>query len=172
MYKKLILILFLVGLSTSLYSQRVSISTDVTKWATLSPNMSVDLTLSSRLSLNVEGVFDPFIEGFKRTGASFELRYWLKRPMYGHYLGFNTGATVYDLQLNNRRFRGQALMAGVGYGYSFIVSKRVSLTPNIGIGYGYVSSFTKPEMNHLSPIENKFRPLVTRLGVSFSYIIN
>lgn len=173
MSKKLLLTLFLVSLSTITYAQRVSVSTDVLKWGTLSPNMSVDLILSSRLSLNMEGVFNPLLDiDFKRTSVSTELRWWFKRPMYSHYLGFNIGGSVYSLKLNNDRYKGEMASIGLGYGYSFIISKRISLTPNIGLGCGYVHSYTNPELKELSPIRTEFKPVVTRLGISFSYIIN
>lgn len=179
MTKKILLILFLLNISTIIYAQRVSISTDVLKWASLSPNIGVDLILSSRLSLNIEGVSDPLIsDEIKRISVSTELRYWFKRPLYSHYVGVNFITSMYDFKLPHykikgahHRYKGHMVGIGIGYGYSLIVSKRVSFTPNIGIGYGYVHSYTNPYADYPT-LKAAFRPVLTRIGVSFSYIIN
>jgi len=173
MYKKILLTLALLSISTLIYAQRVAVSTDVLKWGSISPNLSIDLVLSSRLSLNLEGVFDPLLGvDFERTNLSAELRYWFERPLYSHYLGINIGTSVYDMKYKSNRYKGQMVALGIVYGYSFIINRHISLTPNIGFGYGYVRSYSIPEQVETSPIQTSFQPVLTQIGVSFSYIIN
>lgn len=173
----MILILFSVGISMSMYAQRVAISTDALKWATIAPNISFDIALSSKLSLNIEGAFNPYDNIFKNLSTkqitlSPELRYWFKRPLHSHYLGVNILASIYDLKIKEDRKKGQTLAIGIGYGYSLIVSRRISFTPIIGIGCGYVLSYADPELNEQSPIEGGFKFMLTRIGITFSYITN
>lgn len=173
MNTKLLLTFFLLSLSTMVCAQRVAVSTDVLKWGTVSPNISVDLVLDSRLSLNMEMVFDPLIDiNFKRTNLSTELRYWFRSPLYSHYLGVNVVASKYDLKYNNHIKNEQMVSIGIGYGYSIIVNRRVSITPHIGVGYGFVRSHTNPELNGVSSSQKRFEPVLSKIGISFSYIIN
>lgn len=180
MIKKLLLLLFILNSSTMIYAQRVSISTDVLKWASLSPNMAVDLVLAPRISLNMEGVYDPLISrDLKRVSVSTELRYWFKRPFYSHYLGVNFIGAMYDLKLPSgllkghpNKYRGSVAGIGIGYGYSVIVNKRFSFTPNIGFGYGLVHSQHNFNGTSSPTFKSEFKPILTRLGLSFSYIIN
>lgn len=173
MIKKFILLILLVGMSTVMHAQRVLVSTDLLKWGTLSPNLSADILLSPRFSLNVEGVFNPIVDiGLKQAGVSTELRFWFKRFSHSHYLGLNPGIFAYELRYKDDWFKGQMTFIGLSYGYSFILSRRFSLTPSIGYGYGYVRSYTHPELGVLSPVRSHFKPVLTRIGLSLSYIIN
>lgn len=177
MYRKVMLVLFLASISASVCAQRVSISTDALKLVTLSPNIGFDIILSAKMSLSMEAVFNSFGEVYKglnlnQITVSPELRYWFKRPLYSHYLGINILASTYDLTVNNYRTKSQVIGIGLGYGYSFILNKRISITPSVGIGYGYVISDTNPELGAESPIEKGYKPMITRFGVSFAYILN
>ena len=168
---KILLTFVLVSLTSIVCAQRVVVSTDAVKWGTVSPNLSVDLVVSSRLSLNVEGVYDPLVNvNFKRLSLSTELRYWFKRPFYSHYLGVNAVTSTYEFEKQNKK--EQMVAIGVGYGYSIILSKRMSLTPHVGIGAGFVRSHANNELYTPAPIQTEFRPLLTKFGVSLSYIIN
>lgn len=171
------LILLFVSSPITTSAQRLSMSTDIFKLATLSPNLSVDLILSPNLSLNVGGVLDLFENHFdnfrlKQVSVSPKLRYWFKRPLYSHYLGTNILASMYNLNLNNNRRKGKVIAIGLEYGYGFLITKRLSLIPCIGIGYGYVLSEIAPELNKISETKGSFNPMLTRIGLSLSYILN
>lgn len=161
----------------SAYAQRAAVSTDLLKWATLSANISADVVLDTNISLNLEASYNPFNNIYNDMSAehmmfSPELRVWLKRALYSHYIGFNVMSVIYDVEYNGKAYKGQAAAIGLGYGYSFILAKRWNLTPYIGFGYGYSQRYTEPELGADSPVEASFEPMITKLGVSFSYIIN
>lgn len=160
------------------FAQRAAISTDLLKWATLSPNISADVVLSSHISLNVEGSFNPlnstYKDGLRAEHVMFspELRYWFKRPLYSHYIGLNAMAVIYNVELDGKRYKGQAGGIGLGYGYSFIIAKRWNLTPYVGFGFGYAQEYVNPELGADSSVKAGFMPMLTKLGVAFSYIID
>ncbi len=172
MQKKRVIILILVSLLSSLtagYAQRAAVSTDLLRWGTLSPNASIEMLLGQRVTLNVEGSFNPFeVEicgaNFKHASISPEVRYWFQRPLYSHFIGVNTLYTYYDVSLNSQLYKGRMVAMGITYGYGFILGRRWALIPTIGVGCGYVND----SLNSSS----KFTPTITKLGVGFSYIIN
>lgn len=167
---KLILVALLVlTTNVGLYAQRASVSTDVLKWATLSPNVSVEMMLSSRTTLNIESSINPFGElggDLQLTHAmiSPEFRFWFKRPQHSHFIGANILTSAYNIKYGSNAFEGRTVAVGITYGYAFILSDRFSLTPTVGYGYGMV--------NNTVDALREFKPMPTKIGLGFTYIIN
>lgn len=175
-YRFFSLILFL-SVVVSGYAQRAAVSTDLLKWATLSPNISADIVVASQTSINLEASFNTLNEIYGDNCAehimvSPELRYWFKRPLYSHYIGLNAIALIYNVTLDGSRYKGQAGGIGIGYGYSFLISKRWNLTPYIGVGYGYFNEYIDPDLSSTSEVKADFKPMLTKLGIAFTYIID
>lgn len=167
--KYVLVALLLLLTNVGVYAQRASVSTDVLKWTTLSPNISVELMLSSRTTLNIESSINPFGEfgddlQLTHVALSPEFRFWLMRPQHSHFFGVNVLASAYNLKINSFATEGQMIAVGLTYGYSFILSDRLSLTPTVGYGYGMT--------NNIKDSSFEFKPMVTKLGVGFTYIIN
>ncbi len=168
MQKKRVIILILVSMLsiTVSYAQRAAVTTDLLKWATMSPNISTDIVISSRSSLNLEAAIKPFDYSYfddvslRYIYLSPEYRYWFQRPLYSHYVGVNLSGAYYDATFNNDHQVDRFVALGVGYGCSVILARRWSMTPYIGVGCGYFVD------------EEAFKPMITRLGLSFTYIID
>ncbi len=169
----MIVIIFSVS---SVSAQRAAISVDALKWATLTPNIEVEVLLSSRLTLGVEATVNPFEEVIpslitKQVSLSPELRYWFKRPLYSHFVGVNLLGSIYDYKLLGEESSGRVAAVGVVYGYSLYLSPRWALTPAVGVGVG---SFRSCDVvsGVSGPYVSQIKPTLTKLGVTLSYIID
>ena len=75
-------------------AQRVALKSNLIDWATLSPNLAVEMRLNQRLTLDISAAANPFsftIADMKATHFRFqpELRYWFNRPMARHFMGIS-----------------------------------------------------------------------------------
>ncbi len=175
--KKIVLTVlsFILSLTAS-YAQRASVSVDVLKSAMAIPNISTEILLSDRLTLNLEAAINPFDECYsnlytKQITLSPELRYWFKRPLYSHFVGVNLMGSIYDVGYNDSRNSGRIAALGIAYGYSIYLSSRWSLTPSLGVGIGYGENIS---ITGTESVDQGYlwKPMVTRFGLSFSYLID
>ncbi len=157
-------------------AQRVALKTNVIDWATLSPNMALEVRLDRRWTLDLSATGHPFsnIAGVKLTHFRFqpELRYWFNRPMARHFMGFNLLGGFYNMKFNDTYYDGDIWALGVSYGYALVLSKHWNMEATIGFGYGhlrackYGNSLERPS----APNFNRWVPVASRLGISFSYV--
>lgn len=166
---KLIIIFALSLLSLNAHAQRVTISTDPIKLVTASPNIGLDVSINAHWTVGCEvssNFLDHIYSSLKLTHVAIspEVKYWFRRPSYSHYIGLNSLYTIYDVSFGEHRYKGRMAALGVTYGYGFILSRRWSFVPTIGVGYGYVNNSLEGS--------SKFTPTITKLGVGFSYIID
>ncbi len=169
MNKKLLIALLFALLPLSLSAQRAAISTDPLKWATASANIGIDVMLNKHYTIGGEVSFNPHdrIYGdlkLTHVAISPEVKYWFQRPQYSHFVGLNPLYTIYDVAFGDHQYKGRMAALGVTYGYGFILSRKWSFVPTIGVGYGYV--------NNSLDGSSKFTPTITKFGVGFSYIID
>ncbi len=153
-------------------AQRTAVKTNALGWATLSPNVGVEFCLSDRMSLAIDGSFNPWeIKGYtyKHFKVTPELRYWFSRPLYGHYLGLNAIAMTYKIDMFDRYYNGELIGVGLGYGYSFVLGKHWNLETSVGVGYG----FRRETPKGMGASDRVWRHdlMATKLGISLVYII-
>jgi len=129
-------------------AQRVALKSNLIDWATLSPNLAVEMRLNQRLTLDISAAANPLsftIADMKATHFRFqpELRYW-----------FNSWA------------------AGLTYGYAFVLSRHWNMEATLGIGMAKLRAFDyrEGEEKPATPNLSKWSPVPIRLGLSFSYI--
>ncbi|MGN0191340.1 MAG: DUF3575 domain-containing protein [Candidatus Cryptobacteroides sp.] len=142
MRKKLFIILTLAiifCLPQKLSAQRVSLSTDLLEWCTLSPNAGVEFTVSRHSTVAVSASFSPWKVSdalwLRHVTLTPEWRWWFEVPLSGSSLGLKAVYSCYDFGgLRGTRAGGHLLGLGVVYGYSAIVNKRVSIRPHISGG--------------------------------------
>ena len=87
-------------------AQRVALKSNLIDWATLSPNLAVEMRLNQRLTLDISAAANPFsftIADMKATHFRFqpELRYWFNRPMARHFMGISLLGGLYNVKLKN-----------------------------------------------------------------------
>lgn len=158
-------------------AQRVSVKTNALYWAGATPNIGVEFRLNRHFTLNVEGLGNRFKAGSKLDtrvlGFMPEARYWFSiRPQAGHFVGLMGMATDYDITLKNKIHKGDAVGAGVTYGYSFVLNRRWSIEATAGLGVLGVRKVdhAKSEPEPASAKSSlKLAPM--KLGLSFVYII-
>lgn len=122
--------------------QRLALKTNLLYDAILMPSLEVEYRIDDRWSVNLEGEVAWWSENSKHkyyqiATISPEARYWFgtKKPWHGHYIGAFAGGSWYDLENGGRGYQGEAVMAGLSYGYMFPIGRRLSLEAGIGIGY-------------------------------------
>ena len=158
-------------------AQRVSLKTNGLYWLATSPNLGAELRMSRHFTLNLEAAGNPFtIGGHKMRHASVfpELRYWFAgRPQVQHFAGVMALASVFDMEFKGNMHQGVAGGLGLTYGYSFVLSKRLSLETTVGLGAVYYKERKYP-VNTIKPNSfnhNGIALTPTKIGVSIVYIL-
>lgn len=171
-------------------AQRVAVKTNALYWATTTPNLGVELTLSPAVTLDLAGSFNPWKFGSGESEKKIihfslrpEVRFWPYERWDGHFLGihglwtsYNAGGVRIPLSpldnLKNSRYEGYAAGAGFSYGYHWILSPHWNLELTAGIGYLYFNYDRYRCGKCGEPLgsahKHWFGP--TNLGVSFIYL--
>ncbi|MBR2301300.1 MAG: DUF3575 domain-containing protein [Bacteroidaceae bacterium] len=137
-------------------SQHAAIKTNIIYDAAATINVGAEFGLAPRWTLDVSGNFNawnmPEGRKWKHWLAQPEFRYWFCDRFAGHFLGFHLQGGQYNIgglkncmnflgtdfsQLSDYRFQGWFAGAGIGYGYTWILSKHWNLEAEIGVGYNY-----------------------------------
>lgn len=173
-----LVIMMAMMLSPRMQAQRVALKTNTLDWVALSPNLAVEARLSRHLSLQLAiasnplsvSVFDTRLTNFR---VEPELRYWFNRPMARHFMALSLTAATFNLRHADRYFVGDAVGAGLSYGYALVLSNHWNMEAEIGVGVAHFSAFNyrgsddnRPDSKNFS----RFLPVPIRLGLSFSYI--
>ena len=184
----LFLLLLLFRLA-DLHSQTLAVKSDLLTVALSSPNLSVEVKLSDRFTLEAGFHYNPFPAGgdkrWKHWFVQPELRYWMCQPFGGHFFGAHLMYGVYnagDMKLplglfkgvRSSRYEGDFLGLGVSYGYHFILSPRWSIETSLGVGFLHIG-YERYRCLHCGEqtgggYKNFIAP--TRAAVSLVYLIN
>lgn len=123
--------------------------------ALLVPNIGAEFYLGKNLSIAGQWMYGWWNKNsahryWRIYGGEVDLRWWFgkaahEKPLTGHHLGIYGGALTYDFELGGAGYMGGLpgkslwdrcnYQAGVEYGYSFPVAKRLNIDFTIGIGY-------------------------------------
>lgn len=173
--QKIVFFFVISCISTGICAQRTAIKTNLLQWGTASPNFGAEFTLDKHWSLNIEAAFNPFQTS--RWSARFvtlspEIRFWTGRSLSRHFIGIAGGIGKYDLLYRETRRNGNALTAGVTYGYNFVLNEHWNLELTAGAGVVRYSQF-RYETNTRRPEqpETGYTAVPIKLGVSFVYLI-
>ncbi|MDE7388292.1 MAG: DUF3575 domain-containing protein [Muribaculaceae bacterium] len=165
------------AMSPGASAQRIALKTNAIDYMILSPNLTLEARLSRVLSIQLGLAACPItkpIHDIKLTNFRVEpeLRYWFNRPMARHFVALSFSAVNYSLRHADRYFTGDAVLAGVSYGYSVVLSDHWNMEAEIGVGIGTFSGYDYVGANN-KPDGNNFRhvlPVPVRFGLSFGYI--
>ena len=179
--KILLAIVMLMVAKTSLHAQRIAVTTNALEDIVLTPNLGVDIVISDRQSLTFDASFAPYKIADSFHNKCMVLRagykYWFNQALYAHYVGFDAVVSSSDIGLGKFQSKDEYFGVGIGYGYSFILSKRLNLVPNIGVGIAYAHNYEgndqmiAPGQGVLATTNKGFIPILTRLGVTIQYIL-
>lgn len=168
----------LLGLcSQPVSAQRIALKTNLLYWTTLSPNIELETRLSPKFtsSIAVTGNFakvKDYEPGF--IAVEPELRYWFERPMARHFIGVSGLYTDYDIKWKNMRHDGDAIGAGVVYGYDFVVGRRWNVELSLAAGMVHIRDIkynSKTETRPEEPNNTGWKPALMRAGITLSYIL-
>lgn len=145
-----VILFFLSGLFFKANSQEIVIKTNMPYWLTASPNLGVEIAVSSKLSIELTTGFNPFKFGedkrIKHWVVWPELRYWTLEPFNGHFFGIHGVAGQFNISgwdlgidkfhaLKDHRYQGSATGAGLSYGYHWALNNTWALELTAGFGF-------------------------------------
>ncbi|MGL5561469.1 MAG: DUF3575 domain-containing protein [Tannerellaceae bacterium] len=150
-------------------AQRVAVSSNLVGLGLLSANLEGEIGLNHQSTLAVNTSCAPWKItdklSLRHLSIVPEYRYWFKQSMYAHYVGVNALYCAYNINISHKRYVGNTVGLGLGYGYSFVVGERWNVVPGIGVGVGWNNRRSNSESIP------KISPILTRLGISIQYLI-
>ncbi len=188
MKKILLLALAMSAFIGKVDAQSVGLKSNLLYSASLSPNLGVEIGLGSQTTLDISAGFNPFTfskgRQWKHWLVQPEFRYWTCERFNGHFVaahlvggGFNVGNvdffpfSMWD-SLENYRYKGHALGAGLSYGYAWMLGKHWNLEAEIGLGYAHAwyDQYECRDCSDKIGSGGKNYWGITKLSISFVYL--
>lgn len=125
----------------------MSVRTNLLFDAMVIPNIGVDFYLGNNWSIGANWMYSWWKNSHKnrfwRTyGGDLNIRKWFgkkanEKPLSGHHAGVYGQMLTYDFELGNKGYLGDkwSYGAGIEYGYSLPMSRRLNMDFTIGVGY-------------------------------------
>ena len=163
--KKGIFIILVAFLSSPLYSQHVALKNNLVYDATLTPNLSLEIALAKKITLDLGGGYNPFTfsdhKKFKHWLAQPELRFWMCEKFNGTFWGIHAHGGEFNVsnldlpfdfmqQLRDHRYEGYFYGGGISIGHQWVLAKHWNLEASIGGGYARVE-YDKYECKECAP---------------------
>lgn len=170
------LILFWCCFLTEGFGQRVSLKTNALLWGNLTPNISGEIILSKRTTLEGTVMYSPNGGPLdtRLRGFSADYRYWIAgRPFVRSFVGFSTGLTTYKIKSNRYIHSGDAANIGLVYGYVLPLKKHwnIEFLGGYGISIFREKKFKKEQFDSSAEYNvNGHRFLPVRVGISVGYV--
>lgn len=154
--------------------------------ALLVPNAGFDLYLGRRWSLTAQWMYAWWNSNRRHNywriyGGDIEARYWFgpqaaAKPLTGHHAGVYGGIVTYDFELGGRGYLAPkwSWMAGVSYGYSLPVARRLNIDFTLGVGYmqGEYKEYLPQDGHYVWQVtKRRHTVLPTKLEVSLVWLI-
>nr|WP_302830502.1 DUF3575 domain-containing protein [uncultured Bacteroides sp.] len=121
---------------------RISVSSNLASWVASAPNLGAEVHFARHFSVAVDGSYGWWDlksgkDGFRSWSAGGEVRYWLKGDgsFTGHHFGIGARYGKLDYTKHSIGRYGDALLAGLTYGYNVRLAKNLHVDAGIGIGY-------------------------------------
>lgn len=179
--KLVVAAVILIAARPSLSAQRIAVTTNLLEDALLTPNVGVDIVVADRQSLTFDTSFAPYKLSPKFSNKRMTLRtgykYWFNQAFYAHYLGLDAVFSSSDVCIGRASSRDEYIGIGIGYGYSFIIGKRLNIVPSVGLGVSYGKSYdgydhmVRPGEGVDATFITGFKPILTRLSVTLQYVL-
>lgn len=142
---RLVALLAILIYATKVDAQQWAVSTNGLYWLTGTPNVGFEFGFHKNLSVAINGNYNPFTfkdnRKMKHWLVQPEFRYWLSETFKGHYFGVHGMAGTYNFgnlpfgSMKDYRYEGNLYGGGFSYGYQWIVSNRLNIGAEIGLGY-------------------------------------
>lgn len=173
----LALLAMVVMTPLSAKAQRLALKTNALDYVVLEPNLAFEARLSRTISVQL-GVgacpINKSIGNVRLTNFKIEpeIRYWFNRPMARHFIALSLGAYDYSLRWKDTKFKGDAVGAGLSYGYALVLNKHWNMEAEVGVGLASVKAkkYHEDEPEPARFNYSKVMPVPVRLALNFSYI--
>lgn len=127
-------------------NHNLAVKTNLLYDVALVPNVGLEWRFSDHISASANWMYawwsrDSKHDYWRIYGGDVELKYWFGhksgRKLTGHHLGVYGGVVTYDFEFGGRGYQGDrwSYMAGLSYGYSLPIAKKLNLDFEIGLGY-------------------------------------
>lgn len=131
-------------------AQQIGIRTNALYWAATTPNIGLEVALSPRTTIGVDGAYNPWTfpddKKMRFLLVQPEFRYWFCERFEGHFIGAHLHGAQYFGGFEKTRYDGYLAGAGITYGYDWILSPHWNLEAVIGIGYAYLWYYESPRI--------------------------
>lgn len=174
--KILLLLLVVAGYSMTAKAQDVALKTNGLYWATTTPNVSVEVALSPKYTLELAGAYNPWTfkddKKMRFWLVQPEVKYWFCEKFEGHFVGMHLHGAQFFGGFNKKRYDGYLAGGGITYGYDWILSPHWNLEAAIGIGYAHLWYKESPRIPCEKCYENKHKNYFgpTKAAVSLIYV--
>lgn len=180
MKRSLFLVITMLCLGTTVVqAQLLAVKTDALMDVLMVPNLNAELVVGERSSINASAFCSKKIynKDIKMVGLMPEFRFWMSgRPMSREFIGLAVMGVRYNLTWDKKIYNGNAIGAGVTFGYSFNLSSHWDLECYGSVGAVYYDQKYDRVDNKEEKPSNKhnsygYSVIPFKLGISFSYII-
>lgn len=157
-------------------AQEVALKTNALYWATTSTNLSAEVSVAPKWSVELMGAYNPWTfkddKKMKFWLVQPEGKYWFCEAFEGHFVGLHAHGAQYFGGFGSKRYDGWLVGGGVSYGYDWILGPHWNLEAEIGIGYAHLWYDESERIPCLKDKVHKHKNYVgpTRAAVTFSYI--
>lgn len=185
--KRGLFIVLTLFLSLSAFAQHFALKNNFIYDATLTPNLSMEIAMAKRITLDIGVGYNPFEfnnnRQFKHWLAQPEMRFWFCEKFNGTFWGIHAHGGEYNISnlkipfdifpnLTENRYEGYFYGGGISIGHQWVLGKHWNLEASIGGGYARIH-YDKYPCGECGPktdsgIHNYFG--VTRATFSIIYI--
>lgn len=181
--KYIAILVMLLCFIPTMQAQKIAVKTDALLLGAMTPNLGGELIVGERTSvcLTAFGNNKPWGKDIKMMGVVPEVRYWFNgRPLIREYIGIAALGTHYDITWNEDMYKGDAIGAGISFGYVWKLTRRIAIECYASCSavyfkhkhYNIYDNFEDYEIfenEHTNVTGWKMIP--TKIGVSFTYIL-
>ena len=110
-------------------------------------NAGVSFNLNSKLSIDIAVAGNPIPSdkfSFRFIAIQPGVRMWFTEIEYGHFISPHMTIAYYNTNNTHTRYKGWTAGAGVSYGYSWPIMKRMSISAEIGASLLYCKDTGEP----------------------------
>lgn len=159
-------------------AQELAFRSSVTMLATLTPNIEVSVPVDKHWTVHLLVLYNPWVlkenSRFQQLTTMPGVRWWKQQANVHYFVSAYGIASRYHIGgfFNSKyRYNGKAFGAGIGGGYSFVLSKHWNIEAEVGVGYVY-TDYDKcgwSEYSHFYGRHKEWKVVPTKVDVSFVY---
>ena len=171
-----IIVLVVVSSWQVCHAQLISVKTNLLQDVLFIPNIELSITTGNRTAVGATVFCAKKVLGQQMNmwGVKPEFRYWISgRTHTGFFVGVSATGVSYDINWKSELYKGDALGAGITFGYDIYLSPHLTLDLHGGCGafyYRHEASFEGDILKRENYREHGIVMIPYDLGVSLVYI--